>query len=174
MLAAYFSNIRVISHFNPTIAVIPFLGFFLGIWGILGCFLNHLIVAITYLSSMSATGEVQVTASYLISSSISVLLYSTLPSVLWYLIPHNGKTETDYPRLDTSFLVIKYYLISVVTIMIYMAVSLIGIEFEMLKAMFLDLAVSYAQYPDGIFIIGIPLLILISVIRSDETAETLS
>ncbi len=158
------SNVRVVSGLSPAIAVIPFFGFILGIWGIIGCGLYYFIDYVKLLLAVDVT--VIFSVQFFITSTLAIIVYSVLPSVLWYAFPMKGEKEASYPRLDTSGHVIKYYLISVVTLAFYMGISALNFAPVDSKEYILEIMAWYAQYLDAVLIIGIPLLILISVIRN--------
>ena len=159
------TGIRGISVFDLSIAAMPFFGFILGIWGIIGFLLYSLFGMLVLFSSPEVVAMLP--PWHFILSLIGLAIYCTLPSVLWYMFPLKGEKEASYPRLDTSSHVIKYYVISVITIIAYLAFSMIGSELgDNLAEEALVLATWFTQYLDTVLILGIPMLIVVSVIRN--------
>ena len=165
-LSDLMSGARGVGVFDLSAAVMPFFGFILGIWGILGFLLYNTVSFISF-----AVGSPDLTLGlpvwYYILSIFSLVLYCALPSILWYMFPLKGEEEASYPRLDTSSHVIKYYLISVITIIAYLLFSTISSGFRIkLGRLALLMATWFTQYLDTVLIVGIPMLILWSVIRN--------
>ena len=162
------TGIRGISTFDLSAAAMPFFGFVLGIWGIIGFLLHYAIEAAQLFVLMSDTSFTFSIGTYVLAA-IGAALYCSLPSVLWYMFPLKGEEEASYPRLDTSSHVIKYYLISVVTIIVYLAYTVLSSGFgfaDNLPEILLMVAAWFTQYLDTVLVIGIPLLIIVSVIRN--------
>ena len=158
-------EVRVLSTFDPTLASIPFIGFIMGIWGILG---SLAYIGISLLSLLDGFKELGMDFSvqYVIVAVVSTLVYSVLPSLLWYLIPIKNEKFTTYPRLDTAAHVFKFYIIMVVTVIVYMFLSWLLNGFNMdVSARILDYAVIFTQYLSTVLIIGIPVIIVLAHIH---------
>ena len=80
------SGARGVGVFDLSAAVMPFFGFILGIWGILGFLLYNTVSFISF-----AVGSPDLTLGlpvwYYILSIFSLVLYCALPSILWYMFP---------------------------------------------------------------------------------------
>ena len=159
----WLSGFRLISAFDMSVAVMPLIGFVLGIWGIIGCLVAYFgsleIVAMSY-----GFSEV-ISQGLLISSTISLAIYCALPSMLWYALPLKGEKRTNWPKLDTCAHVVKYYLIMIVTVGIFVTVNSFE-GFKLSRDALNRWPVLFTQYLDVVLIVGIPLLILISMIRN--------
>ena len=156
-------NSKIIAQFDFSVAILPMIGFLLGIWGILGCilqFASSLVMLavqgyITLLQCLPYFG-------YL----IPIFLYSALPSVLWYITPLKGEEQAVYPRLDTSAHVIKYYIIMTVTLVVYVLADSFEFGFNTSRQYLLIQVSMFTQCLDMSLIAGMPCIILFSVIRN--------
>ena len=165
-LSALLAGARMFSTLDFSIAIMPFIGFFLGIWGILGSFIEFFIGTATILITFRAYDFVLPT-SYYIVAIISLIIYCALPSMLWYAFPLKGEERASFPRLDTSAHVIKYYLIMVITIAVYVASRALQYALDdILDTSFIDSVMEFMQYLGVVLIISIPIAIIISVIRT--------
>ena len=159
------SRFRVASQFDLSIAVIPIVGFLLGIWGILGCLLETLAYSFVFFLE-AGYPQLMLDPLFLISTVTSLIIYAVLPCFLWYAIKLPGEDKPDYPRMDTSAHVIKYYLIMVVTVVAYASVLVFRMDEGLSKETFLEWGYYISQYLDAALIGGIPVTILVSVIRN--------
>jgi len=156
------SNIRVISEFDWAVAILPFIGFLLGVWGAVGTlfpqFVSDLMVCI------EINDKTILPLSYIIVISVGLFVFCLLPATLWYAFPLKGEKRTLYPRMDTSAHVIKYYLIMVVSVLVYVSISSYGSGLDIGSESFLYYAASFARYLNVALILGIPVVILGSLI----------
>ncbi|MBP3900424.1 MAG: SpoIIE family protein phosphatase [Blautia sp.] len=155
------SEIRVISEFDASAAILPFIGFVLGIWGAIGAFLGACVVCILTVAKTDFVFYIPL--SYFVIIAIGQFLYSIMPATLWYALPLKGEKRTYYPRMDTSAHVIKYYLIMALSVLVYVAISSYGSGFEPGTTSFFFYAASFAQYFNVVLILGIPVIILASL-----------
>ena len=157
---------RLLSTLDLSVAVMPFIGFFLGIWGILGSFIEFFISTATILITLRAYNSA-LPVSYYVVAVISLIIYCALPSMLWYAFPLKGESRATYPIFDTSAHVIKYYVIMVITIAAYVTANYLQYAMDdVYKVTFAHSAMEFIQYLDVVLIISIPIAIIISVIRN--------
>ena len=155
-------NTKIIARFDLAVAVLPLIGFLLGIWGILGCMLEYggsLILVI----AMDSTALMEY-MSYL-AYLIPLILYAALPSVLWYATPLKGEERATYPRLDTSAHVIKYYIIVAATLIVYVVGDFFSNGYALTRKYLLAEASMYTQCLVMALIVGMPSIILLNVIH---------
>ena len=163
-VSALLENVRGLSQFNPAAAIVPLIGFSLGIWGAFGfmlCYAGYLLRIILQWGA----GEFLLPILYCLNDGLSVFLYCILPFILWYCFPLKGEKRTPYPRMDTAAHVVKFYLIMLVTVAVYVLISMFGYEPNFTRENFLLSIFMFLQYLDVVLIAGIPLIILISLIR---------
>ena len=161
---------RLMSTFDVSVAIVPLIGFTLGIWGVIGCLLEYFIFILPLFFSSTAS-ETMLSASFYAWSGFGLMVYCSLPVLLWYALPLKGEKKAVYPRLDTSSHVIKYYLIMVVNVAVYIVIIgveilIFGRKISISNAILLDLATTFTQYLDIILILGIPIIIIISLVRN--------
>ena len=161
-LTILFQEDRFFSAFDPTLAVVPLIGFLMGIWGILGCLAEISFSLVDFLRELDAMG-LELDVFYAVMVILSMAVYCVLPSLLWYHIPIKGEKLATYPRLDTSAHVIKYYLIMIVTVFVYLIMVLFMNGFG-LNGRLLDYVVIYTQYLNAALILGIPVILVLSAI----------
>ena len=165
MFTSATSNVRGISAFDLGSAITPFFGLVMGIWFSIGYLLYCIYLTIHAFAFEGASEFLHLTDYILIL--VPSVIYSLLPYILWYAIPVKGEKETAFPRLDTSAHVIKFYLVIVASSAGYMAVSLLSSFRELMTG---NLPLRYAywslQYLDVLLLIGIPLLIIVSLVRN--------
>ena len=153
---------KIFARFDLAVAVLPLIGFLLGIWGILGCMLEYggslMMVAVQDYTNLMEY------LPYLVYL-IPLILYAALPSVLWYAIPLKGEERATYPRLDTSAHVIKYYIIVAATLIVYVVADFISNGYALTREYLLTEASMYTQCLVMALIVGMPSIILLSVIR---------
>ena len=159
------SSIRVISQFDLTIAIMPLIGFLMGIWGVIGSLLEFIS---SNLMGMIENGKLVIESfmvPYLIVEFVAVIVNCALPAMLWYAAPLKGETRTTYPKLDTCASVIKYYLIMIATVAAYIIVSALSMPITFVNTSLLDWVVTFTRNLDVVLIAGMPIIIIISVIR---------
>ena len=159
------SAFRLLSVFDPSIAVMPLLGFMLGIWGVAGCVLKHVCDMFLMIRDIGFA-EIGFICRYFILSTLAMMVYCALPAALWYLVPIKGEQRSYYPRLDTSAHVIKYYIIMAINVAVLVFFSMLNTGGVPDRAFFLNAAAAFTQYLDVVLIFGMPLIILESVIRN--------
>ena len=164
ILTSLVSGVRVISQFDPSIAVLPIIGFLLGIWGIIGALLENMITLVLVFIAFGLDAVVS-DMVFVIPAILSLVLYCALPALLWYLIRLPGEEIVTYPRLDTSAHVAKYYFIMVISVAVYMFLSALSVNLSFKGLTVSGLVASFTQYLDVVLIVGMPILILVSVIR---------
>ncbi len=162
-LTTLFPDSMIIARFDLSIAILPLFGFILGIWGVLGCLLEY-IISLTLLLHTLGSFTFAEFLPYL-GVVVPMFLYSALPSVLWYAVPLKGEERAVYPRLDTSAHVVKYYLIMTVTLIIYVMSDFIYYGIDLSRDNLLMELNAFAQCLDMTLIVGMPCIILLSVIR---------
>ena len=159
------SSIRVISQFDLTIAIMPLLGFLMGIWGVIGSLLEFIS---SNLMAMIENGKLVIESfmvPYFIVEFVAVIVNCALPAMLWYAVPLKGETRATYPKLDTCASVIKYYLIMIATVAAYIIVSALSMPITFVNTSLLDWVVTFTRNLDVVLIAGMPIIIIISVIR---------
>ena len=146
-VTGFTSNFRIFRSFDISVAVMPLLGFLLAGWGVLGCILENLIITL-----LAALSSENIYSSYLViyyvMRSAAMILYCALPSILWYAIPLRREEEVKYPRMDTSGHVIKYYLIMLFSVSVYVTLMLMSWDPSLKYITYLDVVVSFSQYLD--------------------------
>ncbi len=162
------SNIRVLSHFDISVGIIPLLGFLLGIWGVIGAVAQNLVSDIMFLMAIPKDWWAFWIAQSVVLNELGVLILCALPSMLWYAFPMKGEQRAVYPRFDTAAHFIKYYVIMVGTITCYQVLWLLSLFASSSEVHYtlLDMCSSVARYVDIVLIIGIPLIIILSRIRN--------
>ncbi|MBQ8306083.1 MAG: SpoIIE family protein phosphatase [Blautia sp.] len=165
-LSTLLSDIRVISDFDPAVAILPIFGFLQGIWGVIGCLLSGLVSAVQYFLIVKPASGLPSETFYVAMTNLVLIVYSALPAVLWYSIPLRGEERVRYPRLDTSLHVFKYYLIMLVSVAVLVAFYGIGTSAPLNTDNLLSWAVLYTQYLNAVLIVGIPVVVVVSVIRN--------
>ena len=159
------SSIRVISQFDLTIAIMPLIGFLMGIWGVIGSLLEFIS---SNLMGMIENGKLVIESfmvPYFIVEFVAVIVNCALPAMLWYAVPLKGETRATYPKLDTCASVIKYYLIMIATVAAYIIVSALSMPITFVNTSLLDWVVTFTRNLDVVLIAGMPIIIIISVIR---------
>ena len=159
------SSIRVISQFDLTIAIMPLIGFLMGIWGVIGSLLEFIS---SNLMGMIENGKLVIESfmvPYFIVEFVAVIVNCALPAMLWYAVPLKGETRATYPKLDTCASVIKYYLIMIATVAAYIIVSALSMPSTFVNTSLLDWVVTFTRNLDVVLIAGMPIIIIISVIR---------
>ena len=165
VLSNQISLVRGISQFDLTSALLPLFGFSMGIWWVAG-FAIYSGADFLFTLLPLETGDIGLTASVYAGAVLPLILFSILPAILWYGIRLKGESKTEYPRLDTSAHVIKYYLIMLVSVAFYILLDMITmVRYLSVDAMWLRIY-WFFQYLDVILIVGIPFLIAISMIRN--------
>ena len=164
-LSTAVSSQELLSRFDPSIAIMPLVGILLGIWGVIGCVAEQVVSGI-YQAMREGILDGGFVNILLRTSVISTSVYCALPCFLWYRIPVRGEKKISYPRLDTSAHVIKYYLIMIVTAAIYLPLSMIAYWDVLHYISLSEWAVTFTQYLNVILIIGIPVVIVVSLIRN--------
>ena len=159
-----FPNTKILAQFEFSVAVLPLIGFLLGVWGVLGCLLEYC-VSLFVLMVGSGYLTIQEFLPYL-AYLLPITLYASLPSALWYATPLKGEERATYPRLDTSAHVVKYYIIMTVTLVIYVVADFIISRYEFNRSNVLMQASQFTQCLDMALIVGMPCLILISMIHN--------
>ena len=162
LLPTLIPNTKIIARFDLSVAVLPLIGFLLGIWGILGCVLEYsgsfiVVVMLGYVT----LGECLPYTAYL----IPLVVYAAMPSVLWYAIPLKGEAQATYPRLDTSAHVIKYYIIVAVTLILYVVADFMSNGYSLTREYLLMETSLYTQCLVMALIVGMPSTILLNVIH---------
>ena len=157
-----FAGTQLVSLFDFSVAFMPLIGFVLSGWGILGCILANLYLLVRYVPiEMFTDPELLV---LVLSRLFGLTVYCVLPSVLWYAFPLKEDDRVRYPRMDTAAHVLKYYLIMIASVAVYVA-SLCLISLLLYQETnFLDYVATFTQYLDVVLIIGLPLLIVVSLI----------
>ena len=154
------SDLRIISELSPSIALMPFVSFLLGIWGLIGyvikCVVHFLIIQPDNMDD----------AWFLFINSFSMLIYSALPSVLWYFSSLKEDEKAICPRLDTTAHLIRYYVIMVISVIVYIAMALWSYASFIDSYNLKDWAVLLSQCMDTVLIFGIPILVIVSMIRT--------
>ncbi|MBR3643084.1 MAG: SpoIIE family protein phosphatase, partial [Parasporobacterium sp.] len=117
---------------------------------------------------LKETDIVNITLTFmdLLPSILSNVVYCALPAMLWYLVPMKGEKRGMYLRLETTRHVFKYYLIMVVTLAVYVVLLWISFGLSISNSGLLDMAALFTQYLDVALIIGIPVIIVLSLIRN--------
>ena len=164
ILPLFVSRVRLVSEFDPSIAFMPVVGFLLGGWGVLGCLLESLASSVYALLSMGMQEAIFDPRVYL-PAAVSLIVYCALPCLLWYTIPVPGEKRPGYPRMDTTAHVIKYYLIMVATVALYVLISAVQFRDYYADVSWRGWLLTFFQYLDIMLIFGLPLVILISAIR---------
>ena len=155
------SGIQVISSFDLSIAVMPLIGFALGGWGVLGCIIVNLIQLVILLGGSIP----DIRLMYVVLARIvGLTVYCALPSILWYAVELKGDDRVRYPRMDTTAHVVKYYLIMVISVAAYVVILLLISLLVYHKVDMLNYVAMFTQYLDVSLILGLPLLILISML----------
>ena len=156
---------NVIGTFNLSVAVIPMLGLLMGIWGVLGYLVKDVFDLVRILIDPEMIVIIGNPLRLLLIGAADIV-YCILPAILWYALPLKGEKRAEYPRLDTSGHVIKYYLIMLADVIVYVAIMSVGYYSRTLSGSTLgSLAVLCTQYLDVILIFGMPTVILVSLIR---------
>ena len=161
--AMFFTN-HVMGTFNLSVAVIPMIGLLMGIWGVLGYLVKDAIDIVIILTDPGMS-EIIGYSSGLFVQGVCDVLYCILPAILWYAFPLKGEKKAEYPRLDTSSHVIKYYLIMLADVIVYVFIMSVGYSWTLSAVSLRSLAVLCTQYLDVILIFGMPTVILVSLIR---------
>ena len=161
ILSAYTADVRVLRNFDFSVAITPLIGLFLGIYGVLGCFISNVIASILLVVAMMHLG---ITEGY-IDVGISLVvefIYCCLPCILWYSIKLPNEDSVEFPRFDTTAHFVKYYLIMIVNLLLYITLtSVVSYFFFGEKVMRYHLS-SFINYLDAVLLIGIPITIVIS------------
>lgn len=160
-----FANNQMLRRFDPGIATVPLIGFLLGIWGVIGVLLESVVTSVQFILDLGkyATG---IHWFYFVGSFVSMFLHCALPSMLWYAFPGKGEERASYPRLDTSGHVIKYYLIMVVNCAVFVLLNNIWFMGSTVQIEWLETLAMFTQYLNVTLIIGMPLVIVVSVMRN--------
>jgi len=164
-LSALTSSVRGISEFDLADALLPLFGFALGIWWAIGYILYSTFMLIVGLIQVTAENRMLM-ASLAMGEIIPSLLYSMLPAFLWYIFPLRSEKKALYPRLDTCARVVKFYMIMVVSVAIYVAAEVLLMLGTFGRPSLLEYVFWFLQYLDAALIVGIPLLIILSLIRN--------
>ena len=164
IIASLFSSVRLISEFDPSIAATPLIGFFLGIWGVLGCLLGSIVVNAIAMGIYFDL-EIYLTTSYFFFSWLTTLIYCCLPCILWYAIKLPGEDHVSFPRFDTTKHLLKYYLIMVFSVALYVFLTALSTGYIIQDMTLMNWFVLFAQYLDAVLVIGIPLAIVISQVK---------
>ncbi len=160
MLISLLSSVRVLSEFSPLMALLPFIGFLLGIWGLIGVALKYMIEVIqTAFLGMDFF-------AFSLELNLLRILYSALPAVLWYLFSLKESKKTRLPRLDTSAHVIRYYLIMILSVLAYLVLMCIALGGISSLSEIREWAVVFSQCLNTVLILGIPILLIVSRIRN--------
>ena len=158
------STVNVISSFDFSIAIMPLIVFVLGGWGVLGCILENIYLFVEF-ASMGIALDVRM-ALNVVARIVGFVVYCALPSILWYATPLKGEERVRYPRMDTTAHVVKYYLIMIASVAIYvLSLWFITLVFDQAESL-LAYAATFTQYLDVVLILGLPLLIVISVVHN--------
>ncbi len=165
LLSDLYSNSRILSELDISSAGLPFIGFLFGIWGVIGTALGYFL---TLLKEFLALSRPFTPAEFFSAFAwvIPMLTYTALPSLLWYSIHLKGERKVSYPRMDTAAHVIKYYLIMLATLVIFIITYLPLYHFDPSRDYVLMMTVFFTQCLDIALIVGMPLIILYSVIRN--------
>ena len=155
---------NVIGTFNLSVAVIPMLGLLMGIWGVLGYLVKDVFDLVRILIDPEMIVIIGNPLRLLLIGAADIV-YCILPAILWYALPLKGEKRAEYPRLDTSGHVIKYYLIMLADVIVYVAIMSVGYSRTLSGSTLRSLAVLCTQYLDVILIFGMPAVILVSLIR---------
>ena len=155
---------NVIGTFNLSVAVIPMLGLLMGIWGVLGYLVKDVFDLVRILIDPEMIVILGNPLRLLLMGAADVV-YCILPAILWYALPLKGEKRADYPRLDTSGHVIKYYLIMLADVIVYVVIMSVGYSRTLSGSTLRSLAVLCTQYLDVILIFGMPTVVLVSLIR---------
>ncbi len=160
-----FADNQMLRRFDPGIATVPLIGFLLGIWGVIGVLLESMVTSLQFFLSLGKYGH-SIHWLYFVGTFVSVFLHCALPSMLWYAFPGKGEERASYPRLDTSGHVVKYYLIMVVNCAIFVLLNNIWIVDSSFQIEWLETLAMFTQYLNVTLIIGMPLVIVVSVMRN--------
>ena len=158
------SSVRGISEFDLANALLPLLSFSMGIWLAIGYLIYYLYMLAS--SLLSSPQELSFILSVYVPVFLATVVYCLLPTFLWYSIRLKGEEKAEYPRLDTSAHVIKFYLIMFASICVYLILEILPMFRYSDNNTALDLAFWFMQYLDTILIVGIPFLIIVSLIRN--------
>lgn len=159
------SSVRGISAFDLSVAFVPLFGLLFGIWWAIGYLIFSVGEIIVSYFAMPEYWAISQLWYYAIDLTASTL-YCLLPAILWRAIRLKGEDKVAFPRLDTSAHVIKYYLIMVVSAGAYVIIStLYSIQYTT-PELLLKYVFWFLQYLDVALILGIPVLIVISLVRN--------
>ncbi len=159
------SGIREISGFDLSVAVMPLCGFSLAGWGVLGFILAN-VCSFCRLLFLHQAGALQNLLLVFGVRLAAMAVYCILPGSLWYRIRLKGEDTIRFPRMNTCAHVLKYYVIILVSTAIYVAMTALAYQSAFTRADLLNWAVTYTQYVDVALILGIPLLVLVSLVRN--------
>ena len=160
-----FANNQMLRRFDPGIATVPLIGFLLGIWGVIGVLLESVVTSVQFILDLGKYAT-SIHWFYFVGSFVSMFLHCALPSMLWYAFPGKGEERASYPRLDTSGHVVKYYLIMVVNCAVFVLLNNIWFVNTSVQFEWLETLVMFTQYLNVTLIIGMPLVIVVSVMRN--------
>ena len=164
-VSQFTSSVRGISEFDLVSAVIPFFSFSMGIWWVIG-YLIYSVASVAFTLMAEGDGSQFLELATYMMVILATVIYSVLPAILWYAIRLKGEGKPDYPRLDTCAHVIKFYLIMVFSIAVYVPIMLTPWEGTFTREELLSLVYWYMQYLDVVLLVGIPLLIIVSLVRT--------
>ena len=165
-VTAYLLDFQVADHFDASMAVMPILGLFFGIWGVIGCLFGRMILVYIFVAFAVMSGY-PTFWNYAALETARTLVYCALPCFLWYAIRLPGEDKVRFPRLDTAGHVVKYYLIMVVDVALYVVMNVfVNSGFSLPEGFtMLDWAALLTQYLDVVLVLGIPLMVIVSRIR---------
>ena len=166
IITASLIDSQVIDHFDAAMAIMPILGLFFGIWGVIGCLIGRMILLYFFAILAVMSGDTTFWV-YVALESVRTLIYCALPCFLWYAIRLRKEDRVRFPRLDTASHVVKYYLIMVVDVAVYVLMNVFSVGGFGLTSGYtiLDWIALFTQYLDVVLILGIPLMVVISRIR---------
>ncbi len=153
-------NNKVLEGFDLSMAITPLIGFSLGIWGVLGYLMGDALMwFVLILQFEPASMDIVLWAAG--SDLVSMLVYSLVPAILWYAIKLPGEKSVKFPRMDTSAHVLKYYLIMLASVALYIAASAAVIYYGA-DISVVDWAAMFTRYLDVVLVVGILLIIILS------------
>ena len=155
----------LLAHFDFSIAVMPLVIFAFSGWGAIGVFASCVFSTVTVIVEFWNYAPWDLFWACF-GNDITTLIYSILPSVLWYSIPLKNEKYVHYPRLDTAAHAVKYYLVMVVSVAAYVAMMGIMYAVQGIGMGVLGWAVIFTQYLDVVLIVGMLLLVALSVARN--------